>query len=93
MCKYIIYVLNLYQEIKNEMNEVEKLLNLAEKELYNLVNFMSETFPNQDHLCDGSFSKERLEHFEQLKNNIVTLMSKKAEKMNSIRRNSFAYIR
>ena len=73
------------------MDEVENLVAETEKELYNLVKFLSETFQYHSS-ANNSAQKEILKQYEQFKNNITTVMIKKDEKMNSIRRNSFAFI-
>ena len=73
------------------MDEVEFLVAETEKELYNLITFLSVTFQYHSSANDSA-QKERLKQYEQLKNNITTVMTKKDEKMNSIRRNSFVFI-
>ncbi len=77
--------------MKQEIKESKLLIETTEKELHNLVNFLRET-GTELFLKDEYTKIERQKQFEKYKNSIAKIMIKKAEKMNSLRRNSFAYI-
>ena len=53
---------------------------------------MSDTLPTQDPSTDHEQCKvERKQKYDKKEAELLTLMSKKAEKVNSVRRNSFAF--
>ena len=66
-----------YQDMKQEMDEIECLIVATEKELDNLVKFLSETFHHQYHLGGNvSTKKERVKQYEQLKQRIANVHNK-----------------
>ena len=77
-----------------ESDEVKFLINAVEKELQNLLEFLSKTLPRTQQFADSdinSYLEERNKHCEEYENRITFVMVKKAEKMNSLRRTSFAF--
>ena len=78
-----------------ECDEAKYLVNAIEKELQNLADFLSKTLPATEQFAESDidwYLKERKQHCEKYENMITSVMIKKAEKMNSLRRNSFAFI-
>ena len=56
------------------------------------MNFLSDTLPGQDPTTDQEqYKVERKQKYDNKEAELLTLMSKKAEKVNSVRRNSFAF--
>ena len=86
----ISYILK--QKIKEEIHEIRAIIELTETILNNLLNFLSDTLPSQDPTSDQEqFKGERKQKYDRKVAELLTLMSKKAEKVNSVRRNSFAF--
>ena len=80
------------QKIKEEIHEIRVIIESTETILNNLLNFLSDTLPTQDPTTDHEQCKvERKQKYDKKEAELLTLMSKKAEKVNSVRRNSFAF--
>ena len=85
---------NIANELTKEINEIKYLITVVEKELRNLGNFLNETLIEQFRLDDNdSYRNKRKQHYEKYINDISEVMIKKAEKINSLRRNSFAFVK
>ena len=77
-----------------EVAEVKDLIEMVERKLMNLVEFLIESMPRAEQFSENnvdSYLNKRKKHYEQFFDTIEVVMSNKAEKVNSLRRNSFAF--
>ena len=81
--------------MRRECAEVKRLINAVGEELQHFVDFLSKTLPRTEQFAASDidlYLNERNKHCDKYENTITSVMNKKAEKMNSLRRNSFAFI-
>ena len=64
-----------------------------EKEIDNLCTFLTESFSEQYDLNTNKYSsKQRLAKYSKYESTLKEVMARKAEKINSIRRNSLVFV-